>query len=164
QRWSVVVISSPNITLALARARCTAFDSVGRGPSRERRLLFFACSLPDPSQGTVSAVYRIVVWNWQSRDAVIGFWSLARLTPKKIPLASIGISSNNGVVRTGADFLVSHTGWNYDHVPGIHLDVAAALAAESQCRRTAINSKRFMRCAVVMSKGINAVSPRVGPV
>jgi len=95
---------------------------------------------------------------------VIGSGSLAWLTSEQIPFASIGVSSNNGKVRAGADILVSHTGWNYDHVPGIHLDVAAVLAADSQGRSATINSQRFMRGAVIMSEGIDAVSPRVGPV
>jgi len=95
---------------------------------------------------------------------VIGSGSLARLTSEQIPFASIGVSSNNGKVRAGADILVSHTGWNYDHVPGIHLDVAAVLAADSQGRSTTVNSQRFMRGAVIMSEGIDAISPRVGPV
>jgi len=95
---------------------------------------------------------------------VIGFRPLARPTPKQIPLASVRVSSNNGEVRAGADFLVRYAGWNYDHIPSIHLDIAAALAANSQSRSATINSERFVRCAVVMSEGIDAVSPRVGPV
>ena len=95
---------------------------------------------------------------------MIGSGSLACPTPKQIPLASARVSSNNGKVRAGADFLVRYAGWNYDHVPSIHLDIAAVLAANSQSRSATINSERFVRCAVVMRKGIDAVSPRVGPV
>ena len=95
---------------------------------------------------------------------MIGSGALAWETSEQIPLASTGVSANDGKVRAGADILVSYTGWNYDHVPGIHLDVAAVLAADSQGRSTTINSQRFMRGAVIMSEGIDAVSPRVGPV
>ena len=122
------------------------------------------CELPNLSQWTLGAVDRIVVWNWQSRDVVIGSGALAWETSEQIPLASTGVSANDGKVRAGADILVRYTGRNYDHVPGIHLDVAAVLAADSQGRSSTINSQRFMRGAVIMSEGIDAVSPRVGPV
>ena len=158
------MISSPDITLALARGRWGGIPFCRQRTVRARRLLFFPRGFPNLSQRAVSAIYRIVIGNWQSRDVVIGSGSLAWLTPKQIPFASIGVSSNNGKVRAGADILVSHTGWNYDQVPGIHLDVAAVLAADPQGRSTAINSQGFMRGAVIMSEGIDAVSPRVGPV
>jgi hypothetical protein len=119
---------------------------------------------PNLSQRAVSAIYRIVIWNWQSRDVVIGSEALARKTSEQIPLASTGVSSNNGKIRAGTDVSVSHAGWNYDHIPGMQVDVLAVLAADSQGRSTAINRKRFMRCAVIMSKGIDAVLPRVGPI
>ena len=119
---------------------------------------------PDLSQRTFRAIDRIVIGDWQTGDTVIGFGSLARSTSKQVPLASTRVSANNSKILARADFLVRYTGWNYDHVPGMHLDVPAVLAAESQCRKTTINSKRFMRGAVIMSKGINTVSPRVGPI
>ena len=99
---------------------------------------------PDLSQRTVGAVDWIVVWNWQSRDPLIGSGSLAWLTSEQIPFASIGVGSNNGKVRAGADLLVSNPGWNHDDVAGVHLDVTALLGADSQGRSTTINAKRFM--------------------
>ena len=59
---------------------------------------------------------------------------------------------------------MSNPGWNHDDVAGVHLDVAALLGADSQGRSTTINAKRFMRGAVIMSKGIDTVSPRIGPI
>ena len=50
------------------------------------------------------------------------------------------------------------------HVASLHLEVLPVLATESQSCRAGINTQHFMRCAVVMRKGIDTVSPRVGPV
>ena len=119
---------------------------------------------PNLSQWTLRAVDWIVVWNWQSRDSMIGAGALAWETAEQIPFASIRVRADNGKVRAGTDILVSHTSWNYDRVSGIHLDVTAMLAADSQGRSTTIDSQRFMRCAVIMRERINAVSPRVSPV
>src|SRR5207248_7522786 len=46
----------------------------------------------------------------------------------------------------------------------MHLDVLAMLAAESKSGSARINTQHFMRRAVIMRKGIDSVSPRVGPV
>jgi hypothetical protein len=59
---------------------------------------------------------------------------------------------------------VSHTGGNDNHIAGMHLNGFAMVAAESQGRCAAISSKHFMRGAVIMSKGIDAVSPRIAPI
>jgi len=120
--------------------------------------------LPDLSQWSLGAVDWIVIRNWQGSDFLIGFGALVRQASKQIPLTSTGVSANDSKICAGFQFSVSHTGWNHDYVAGIHLDVAAVLAADSQGRSATINSKRFMRGAVVMRKGIDAVSPRVGPV
>jgi hypothetical protein len=57
---------------------------------------------------------------------------------------------------------VCHTSRDDNHIAGMHLDVLAVLAVESQSCRAAVNTKYFMRRAVVMRKGIDAVSPRIG--
>src|SRR5262245_28493007 len=44
------------------------------------------------------------------------------------------------------------------------MDVLAILATESQVCSPRINAQHFMRSAVIVRKGINTVSPRVGPV
>src|SRR5437764_15198536 len=46
----------------------------------------------------------------------------------------------------------------------MHLDVLAMLAAESQSGSARINTQHFVRRAVIMRKGIDSVSPRVGPI
>src|SRR2546423_1096339 len=57
-----------------------------------------------------------------------------------------------------------HTGRNDYHIARMHLDVLAMLAAESQSGSARINTEHFMRRAVIMRKGIDSVSPRVGPI
>ena len=74
--------SSPDITLALTRERRRAFHSGGRGLPVRADYLFSPRGFPNLSQRAVSAVDRIVIGNWQSRDVVIGFWPLARQTSK----------------------------------------------------------------------------------
>src|SRR5882724_10028176 len=123
-----------------------------------------ANGFPDLSQWAFNAVNRIIIRNRQSRDRAIGFGPLACPTSKQIPLATVGISANNSKVRAGADVLVSHTSGNYNHIAGMHLNGFVMLAAESQGRSAVISSENFMRGAVIVSKGIDAVSPRIGPV
>src|SRR6266550_4274519 len=79
-------------------------------------------------------------------------------------MASTGIRSYNAKIVTGADVLMGHTRWNNYHVARVHLNILAAFAAQAQSRRAGINTKHFMRGAVIMGEGINSVSPRVGPV
>jgi hypothetical protein len=119
---------------------------------------------PNLWQWTFSAVDRIIVWNWQRRDILIGLGPLARQTPKQIPFASIGVSSNNSKIFAGTNILVSYTGWNHNYIAGMHLNVFAVRAAESQGGSAAISSKHFMRRAVIVSEGIDAVSPRIRPI
>jgi hypothetical protein len=95
---------------------------------------------------------------------MICLWSFARQTPKVIPLASVGICSYNAKIGTGADVLVRNSSRDDNHIAGAHLDVLATFAAESQSRCARIDAKHFMRRAMVMRKGIDSVSPRVGPV
>src|SRR5882724_8684344 len=123
-----------------------------------------ANGFPDLSQWAFNAVDRIIIRNRQSRDRAIGFGPLACPTSKQIPLTTVGISANNRKVRAGADVLVSHTSGNYNHIAGMNLNGFAIIAAESQGRCAAISSKHFMRSAVIMSKGIDAVSPRIAPI
>src|SRR6266403_1238256 len=80
------------------------------------------------------------------------------------PLSLQGRGANNSKVRAGADVLVSHTSRNDNHIAGMHLNGFAMLATESQGRCAAISSKHLMRGAVIMSKGIDAVSPRIAPI
>ena len=53
---------------------------------------------------------------------------------------------------------------NENDVAGAHLDGLALLAAESQFSTAIIHTERFVRRAVIMSKGIDAVSPGVAPI
>mgnify|MGYP003693543239 CR=1 FL=1 len=57
-----------------------------------------------------------------------------------------------------------NSGWDDYHVAGVHLDILAVLATEAKSGSTGINAQHFMRGAVIMRKGIDSVSPRVGPV
>src|SRR6184192_1692959 len=119
---------------------------------------------PDLPQWTVGAVDRIVIGNWQSCDGAIGFWAFARQTTKQIPLASIRVSSHNAKIRTRADVVMCDTRRNENDVAGADLDGLAVLAAESQSCGANIDTERFVRRAVIMSKGIDAVSPGVAPI
>src|SRR6478672_9628175 len=113
------------------------------------------------SQWAVYAVDRIVIGNWQSCDGLIGFWPFARQTPQQIPLASVRVSSHNAKVRTRADVMMRYTRRNENDVAGTDLDGLAVLAAESQSCRATVDTKRFVRRAVIMSKGIDAIPPGV---
>src|SRR5437870_1025807 len=119
---------------------------------------------PDLPQRTVNAVDRIVIGNWQSCDSVIGFWPFARQTPKQIPLPSVRVSSHNAEIRTRADVVMRDARGNENDVAGADLDGLAVLAAESQLCSAIIDTQHFVRRAVIMSKGIDAVSPGVSPV
>src|SRR5882762_619595 len=119
---------------------------------------------PDALQRTFRSINRVVIREWQSRDVVIGFRALARETAKQIPLATAGISSDHAEIVAGTDVLVCHTSGDDNHVSRIHLDVLAVLAPESQSGSARIHTQHFMRRAVIMGKGIDTVSPRVGPV
>ena len=79
-------------------------------------------------------------------------------------MASAGIRSYNAKIVTSSDVLVRNSGWNDYHVASVHLDILAVLATEAKSGTTRINAQHFMRRAVIMRKGINSVSPRVGPV
>src|SRR5882757_2269640 len=138
-------------------------------PGRCPRLLLNVAPLaltgfPDLPQRTVNAVDRIVIGNWQSCDSVIGFWAFARQTAKQIPLASVRVSSHNVEVRTRADVVMRDTRWNENDVAGADLYGLAVLAAESQSCGATIDTERFVRRAVIMSKGIDAVAPGVAPI
>src|SRR4029453_17053040 len=119
---------------------------------------------PDLPQWPVGAVYRIVIRNWQTCDGAIGFWPFARQTVKQIPLPSIRVSSHNVEVRARADVLVRDTRRNENDVAGADLDSLAAFSAESQICSAIIDTEHFVRRAVIMSKGIDAVSPGVPPI
>src|SRR4029077_5875982 len=97
-------------------------------------------------------------------NVVIGFRALARGTPKQIPLATAGISSDHAkiVARTGG--LGRHTSRDNNHIASMHLDALAVLAAQSQSGSARINTQHFVRRTVIMRKGIDTVAPRVGPV
>src|SRR2546423_13298150 len=123
-----------------------------------------AAHFPDLPQWAVSAVDRIVIGNWQSCDGAIGFWAFARQTAKQIPLASIRVSSHNAKIRTRADVVMCDTRRNENDVAGADLDGLAVLAAESQSCGAIVDTERFVRRAVIMSKGIDAVPPRVAPI
>ena len=79
-------------------------------------------------------------------------------------MSSVGIRSYNAKIVTGVDVLMNHTRWNNYHVASVHLDIFAVLATEAKSGSTRINAQHFMRRAVIMGKGIDSVSPRVGPV
>ena len=79
-------------------------------------------------------------------------------------MASVGIRSYNAKIVTCADVLVRNSGWDDYHVASVHLDVLAVLATEAKSGSARINAQHFMRRAVIMGKGIDSVSPRVGPV
>src|SRR6266699_5527566 len=123
-----------------------------------------AAHFPDLPQWAVSAVDRIVIGNWQSCDGAIGFWPFARQTAKQIPLASIRVSSHYTKIRTRADVVMRDTRRNENDVAGADLDRLTVLAAESHFCSTTIDTERFVRRAVIMSKGIDAVPPRVAPI
>ncbi len=53
---------------------------------------------------------------------------------------------------------------NENDIAGADLDGLAVLAAESQSCGANIDTERFVRCAVIMSKGIDAVPPGVAPI
>src|SRR5438874_8664090 len=95
---------------------------------------------------------------------MIGFRALAREPPKQVPLTTAGVSSDNTEIVAGTNVLVCHTGRDDYHIAGMHLDVLAMLATESQSGSARINTQHFMRRAVIMRKGIDSVSPRVGPI
>ena len=119
---------------------------------------------PNLSQWAFDSVNGIVRRHWQSRNIVICLGALARETPKQIPLATAWISSDHAKIVAGTDVLVCHTSGDDNHIASMHLDVLAVLAAESESGSARINTEHFMRRAVIMGKGINTVSPRVGPV
>src|SRR5438876_1667062 len=123
-----------------------------------------AAHFPDLPQWAVSAVDWIVIGNWQSCDGAIGFWPFARQTAKQIPLTSIRVSSHNTKIRTRADVVMRDTRRNENDVAGADLDGLAVLAAESNSCGANIDTERFVRRAVIMSKGIDAVSPGVAPI
>jgi len=119
---------------------------------------------PNLSQRTFRAIDRIIIWNWQSGDLAIGFGPLAEPASEQVPIASIGISANNGKVRARIEFLVSDASWNHNYVAGLHIQIPAALTANFQCRGATVDTENLMRGAVIMSKGIHTVSPRITPV
>jgi hypothetical protein len=71
---------------------------------------------------------------------MICLWPFARQTPKEIPLASVGICSYNAKIVAGADVLVRNSSRDDNHVAGVHLDVLATFAAESQSRCAGIDA------------------------
>ena len=79
-------------------------------------------------------------------------------------MASAGICSYDAKIVTSADVLVRNSGWDDYHVASMHLDILAVPATKAKSGGTRINAQHFMRGAVIMRKGINSVSPRVGPV
>ena len=95
---------------------------------------------------------------------MIGLRALARETPKQIPLATAGISSDHAKIVAGANVLVRDTSGDNYHVASTHVHILAVLATQSQSGSARINTQHFMRRAVIMGKGIDTVSPRVGPV
>src|SRR4029453_430150 len=124
-----------------------------------------SAAFPNLPQRSLRAVDRIVIGNWKSCDGAIRVWPFARQTAKQIPLASVRVSSNNAKVGACADVLMSDTSRNENDVSRAHLDgLPVLVAAESQRCRAMIDTEHFMRCAVIMSKGIDAVSPRVAPI
>src|SRR5205809_774131 len=135
-----------------------------RCPTGKLPVLRSAAHFPDLPQWTVSAVDRIVIGNWQSCDGAIGFWAFARQTAKQIPLASIRVSSHNAKIRTRADVVMGDTRRNENDVTGADLDGLAVLATKSQSCGAIIDTERFVRRAVIMSKGIDAVPPGVAPI
>ena len=118
-------------------------------------------SIPFPNlwQWTFGAVDRIVIGNWQGCDVLIGVGPFARPAAKQVPVASVRVRADDAEILTAADIPVRHAGWNYNHIAGMNLDVLSVLAADPQGCTAAIDSQRFMRRAVIMSQGINAVSP-----
>src|SRR4051794_13988201 len=119
---------------------------------------------PNLSQRPFDAVDRIVIGNWQRCDGVVRFWPFARQPTKHVPVASVRVSSHHAEVLTGADVLVHNTGWNQNDVTGADLDGLPVLSAKSQFCRPMIDTEHFMRCAMIVSKGIDAVSPRIPPI
>ena len=87
---------------------------------------------PDLPQRAVGAVDRVLIGNRESRDVAIGFGPFAWLAAKQIPLAPVGVGSNDSKIRARSDVLVGHSGWNHDEIASAHLDILALLAAKSQ--------------------------------
>src|SRR5205823_173536 len=138
-----------------------ALQSVYRLPELFR---FCVAGFPNPSQWAFDSVNRIVLRPWQGSNIVIGFRALAREPPKQVPLTTAGVSSDNTEIVAGTNVLVCHPGRDDNHIARMHLDVLAMLTTESQSGSARINTEHFMRRAVIMRKGIDSVSPRVGPV
>src|SRR5215469_12349938 len=119
---------------------------------------------PDLPQRPVGAVDWVVIGNWQSCDRAIGFGPFAWLAAKQIPLASVGVGSDDSKIRARADVLMSHSGWNHDEISSAHLDIFALLAAKSQRCRAVIDAEHLVRGAVVVGKRIDTISPRIAPI
>src|SRR5438552_7146894 len=83
---------------------------------------------------------------------------------QQIPIASVRVRSSTSEVQARIKFLVTDTSWNHNYVAEVYIQIPAMLAAQSQCRDATVNTENFMRGAVIMSKGIHAVSPRITPV
>src|SRR4030095_11381940 len=121
-------------------------------------------AFPDLPQWTVGAVDWIVIGNWQSGDGATGFWAFARQTAKQLRVASVRVSSHYAKIRARADVVMRDSCRNENDVAGADLDGLSVLAAESQSCGAIIDTERFVRRAVIMSKGIDAVSPGVAPI
>jgi len=153
----------------MRRAACQPADIPARGARPHNSqdgcvTLSPARGFPNLSQWTFCAVDRIVIRNWQSSNLLIGFRSLPWLASKQVPLASVRVSPDNRKVRAGLDFLVGHTGWNYNDIARTNLERPTILATKPEGRSATINTKDFVRGSVIMGKRIHAVSPRIAPV
>src|SRR5262245_27401986 len=119
---------------------------------------------PELPQRAIGAVDRIVIGDWQSCDGAIGFWSFARETSKQIPLPSVGVSSHNTKVRARADVVMRDTCRNENAVAGRDFNGFTVLTTQAHFCTAIIDTEHFVRRAVIMSKRIDAVSPRIPPI
>src|SRR5262249_10119489 len=119
---------------------------------------------PDLPQWAVDAVNRVVIRDWQSRDDTIGICPLARQTAKQVPLPPVRVSAHHAKIRTRADLVMPDTRGTEHNISGATHDDLPAFSAEWQFCSAIIYSEHFVRCAVIMSKGIHAVSPGISPV
>src|SRR5262249_41187743 len=119
---------------------------------------------PNVFQWTVAAINRVLVRSWQRGNIFIRSWPFAGQTSQQISFAAVGVSSYDTKIVAGPKVLMRDAGRDNYHIASLHVDVLAILSAGSQLCSTRINAQHFMRCAVIMSEGIDSIAPRIGPV
>src|SRR4051794_36784249 len=64
-------------------------------PNSQDGCVTVSCGFPNLSQWTFGSVDRVIIRHRQGCNIVIGFRTLARETPKQIPFATTGVSSDH---------------------------------------------------------------------